>query len=497
MRPPLIQRPQRGAAPYRNRERGVTMALVALAMVGIIAMAGLSIDVGTLYQASAEAQRAADAGALAAARVVSMQGLTGDPNETQPLTWFQICGGLASAATMAANAVIGQNPISGASTPPVPTVSYYYSGGTPIQDCSGLGGGQAGVNMLVQVQVQQTKLPTYFARIWGRTGNTVTATATAEVFNPSNSGTYAGGSPLPVQPRCVKPWVIPNLDPPHSASPCKTNGTGCTAFVDIATGTIEKQGVVANGGGVIGERFWLMVDCGTTAPCGLVQNPPEANYNAVPPYAPNNLQYLPGQAAFPSTAVPSDGTTACVNVASSDYYAQAIAGCDQSTQYQCGVQQANIVDLSENPGLPATEDTTNGVQCLIHEATPSYETLLSGQDALLPLQSPPSYPFQIQIGTSSPLLGATPPVPPESVISSSNSIVSLPIYDSNATPLISPGTTQVTIIGFLQVFINTVDSLGDLNVTVLNVSGCGNVSSSGLPYLTGTSSVPIRLVTPP
>jgi putative Flp pilus-assembly TadE/G-like protein len=497
MRPPLIQRSRR-SIPHRTRERGVTMALVALAVVGVVAMAGLSIDVGTLYQASAEAQRAADAGALAAARIISMQGLTGDPNETQPPTWSQICGGSASAATSAANAVVGQNPISGASTPPVPTVSYYYSGASPGPDCSTLGGGQAGINMLVQVQVQQTNLPTYFARIWGRTGNTVTATATAEVFNPSSSGTYAStGNPIPVQPRCVKPWVIPNLDPPHSGANCTSGVSGCISFVDTTTGAIKSPGVVANGAGVIGERFWLMVDCGNSAPCVPPQNPPEANYNPVAPYAPNTLQYLPGQASFPSIAVPSDGTTACSNAASSsDYYAQAIAGCDQSTRYQCGVQQGNVVDLSENPGLPATEDTTNGVQCLIHESTPSAVTLLSGQDALLPLQSPPSYPFQIQIGTSSPLLGANPPVPGGGVISSSNSIVSLPIYDSTQT-ISGSGTTQVTIIGFLQVFINTVDSLGDLNVTVLNVSGCGNAATSATPYLNGTSSVPIRLITPP
>ena len=48
------------------------MALVALAMVSIIAMAALSIDIGTLYQAKDEAQRAADAAALTAARVISI-----------------------------------------------------------------------------------------------------------------------------------------------------------------------------------------------------------------------------------------------------------------------------------------------------------------------------------------------------------------------------------------------------------------------------------------
>ena len=48
-----------------NPERGVTMILVALAMVAIIAMAALSIDVITLYLARQEAQRSADSAALA------------------------------------------------------------------------------------------------------------------------------------------------------------------------------------------------------------------------------------------------------------------------------------------------------------------------------------------------------------------------------------------------------------------------------------------------
>ena len=497
MRPPLIQRTGRSTL-YRRGERGVTMALVGVAMVAMIAMAGLSIDVGTLYEASAETQRAADAGALAAARIVSMQGLTGDPNEIQSATWSGVCGGTGSPATLAATAVIGQNPISGASSSPTPTVTYSYPGSTPSPNCETLGGGQAGVNLLVTVQVQQANLPTYFARIWGRSGNTVTATATAEVFNPSNSGAYGGGgNPIPVQPRCVKPWVIPNLDPLHSGANCSTGGAGCAQWINPASGMIQTPGAIANGTGVIGERFWLMVDCGTTAPCALNQNPPEANYNTVAPYSPSTLEYLPGQASYASIAVPSNGTTACSNAASSTNYAQAIAGCDQSTPYQCGVQNANTVDLSENPALPATEDTTNGVQCLIHEATASNGGLTSGQDVLLPLQSAPTYPFQIQIGTSNPLLTTSPPVPGGGVITASNSIVSLPIYDSSAVTTIGPATTPVTIIGFLQVFINTVDTAGNIYVTVLNVSGCGNGATTGTPYLTGTSSVPIRLVTPP
>jgi Flp pilus assembly protein TadG len=475
------------------------MALVAVAMVAIIAMAGLSIDIGTLYEASAELQRAADAGALAAARTISMQGVTGDPNESQPVSWSQVCGGTSSPAYLAAAAAVGQNPISGTSSTPTPDVTYSYAGASSWNpNCSSVGGGQAGVNLLVTVKVTQPDLPTYFSRIWGKTGNSVSASATAEIFNSSNSGVYAGGgSPIPVRPRCVKPLVIPNLDPVHSGTNCVQGGAGCIPWVDPATGVIQTPGMNVNGGGVIGERFWLMMDCAAGSVCSLQQNPPEANYNPVAPYAPNTLEYLPGQASSAAVGVPSDGTAACSTVAAAvGYYAQAIAGCDQSTSYQCGVQLQNTVDLSENPG--ASGDVTNGVQCLIHESTPATTSFtLSGQDAILPLGGPPpSYPFQIQVGSSNPLLSASPnAVPDTGVVTSSNSIISLPIYDSSVS-INATGTTPITVIGFLQVFINVVDPNGNLNVTVLNVSGCGNVATSSTPYLSGTSPVPVRLVTP-
>src|SRR5271156_6579685 len=103
MRPPLIQRP-RGNASEGTRERGVTMAIVAISLSAIIAMAALSIDVGTLYEAKTEAQRAADAAALAAARTISMQGLTGDPTNASG-SRKQICAGDSSQANMAAKTV--------------------------------------------------------------------------------------------------------------------------------------------------------------------------------------------------------------------------------------------------------------------------------------------------------------------------------------------------------------------------------------------------------
>src|SRR5882762_6608022 len=124
---PLIQRPRR-IAPHRTRERGVTMALVALAMVGIIAMAALSIDVGTLYQASAEAQRSADQAALAGARVLSLSGMTGDPANTSG-QWPAAC----AAANQTAQTVANQNTVSG-KVPSAVNVSFLSRDGT--SNCS-------------------------------------------------------------------------------------------------------------------------------------------------------------------------------------------------------------------------------------------------------------------------------------------------------------------------------------------------------------------------
>jgi Putative Flp pilus-assembly TadE/G-like len=511
IRRPLIQNAQR-RAPNRHRERGVTLALVAVAIFSIIAMASLSIDVGTLYQASAEAQRAADSAALAAARAISISGITGAATPTTDLTqWQQICGGASGVATQTAVAVAQQNTIGGAIVPTGSITVLYAVGNSAAAgqaDCSTLSAGFA-VNPVVTVTVTQSSLPTYFSRIWGRTGSTVSATASAEAFNPSNSNAYASGSAVvPVQPRCVKPWMVPNLDPlnpPLSSgvvSPflCSTAGNpACKQLVGLADGSIQNPGILAAGSGIIGETFWMIPDCHRFPANCTLRSAPQANYVKAgdvyipPPVDGANLEYLPAQApALPSTAVPTDGD-ACTAVASSATvnYAEAIAGCDQHTVYQCGVVGGNTVDLSENPALG---DTTNGVQCLTHQGNTNskYIVTATGQDTLQPFATTPlNYPFQIQAGTNNPISGAS-----GNLVTSSTSIVSLPIYD-NTTAINATSTTTVTVIGFLQVFVNYVDANGSMNVTVMNVAGCGNAVPSAAPSLTGTSPVPVRLITPP
>src|ERR1700756_4551512 len=110
-------------------ERGVTMIFVAVAMVAIIGMAALSIDVVTLYLAKEEAQHSADAAALAAARVLSLSGVTGDPDNTQgslpSAPWQAAC----AMATEMAQAVAKQNTVGRAVVNTV-TVTFLYNGAT-------------------------------------------------------------------------------------------------------------------------------------------------------------------------------------------------------------------------------------------------------------------------------------------------------------------------------------------------------------------------------
>jgi Flp pilus assembly protein TadG len=474
MLPPLINRPGRGKS-YRQSERGATMALVALALVGIIAMAALSIDVGTLYEANTEAQRSADTAALAAARVLSLSGLTGDPQNLSGV-WQQACTLAQNTAQDVANlnTVGGQVP-SGVTT----TFLSSDAGSATPSNCSSSGPVAFGVNPMVTVKVTQTNLPMFFSRVFGLFGKnypgTVTASATAEAFNPSASENL-GSSLVPVEPRCVKPWIVPNSDP---ANPTR-------GFVSITDGAIQNPGIQYNGTGtgVIGEQFTLKGDCSTNpgSPCNGL------GFNSSPIASAGVLPYVPGLVLGTPVAVPS-----CANSGFYEYQ-QAIAGCDQTTVYQCGVSSLtasnpNMVNLQENPLVPSgAGDTYTAAQCLTNQSSGTADLI-----STLP------YPYQITAGSGNPLNASG------SVITSSNSIVSLPIYTTGAgnsfalTPN-AQNQVPVNIVGFLQVFIQTVNPDGSLLVTVMNVAGCGNGSgavSVASPALEGTSPVPIRLVTPP
>ena len=88
-------------------------------------------------------------------------------------------------------------------------------------------------------------------------------------------------------------------------------------------------------------------------------------------------------------------------------------------------------------------------------------------------------------------------------MTTSKSVVNLPIIDTSAPLPTAPGTSQVTVIGFLQVFIDNSATVvsppagnhTELQSHILNVIGCGNNPSAGASVSGGgVSPIPVRLI---
>src|ERR1700733_12243833 len=88
-----------------RREHGQTIILVAVSLVSLLAMAALAIDVVTLYVASSQIQRAADAAALAGAKAIADSGFTTLPSADPNYAAAQLLA--QNMATTAVNAMVG------------------------------------------------------------------------------------------------------------------------------------------------------------------------------------------------------------------------------------------------------------------------------------------------------------------------------------------------------------------------------------------------------
>jgi hypothetical protein len=88
------------------------------------------------------------------------------------------------------------------------------------------------------------------------------------------------------------------------------------------------------------------------------------------------------------------------------------------------------------------------------------------------------------------------------VVTTSSSIVTIPIIDITYPLPASPGA--VTVVGYIQAFINQVNpgpgppDPGSINITVLNVAACSATPNTANPIVggSGTSPVPVRLIGP-
>jgi hypothetical protein len=431
---------QAGLRIKNNDERGVIITLVAVFMLFVMgAMAALSIDVVALYTARSEAQLAADGAALAGARALANSGMTSKPTDAL-LTSNAKNIAIAVAKQVGENNLVGGRDMK----PGEVTVSFPNSGSAGF-----------GTDPQITVRVQRTDLPTFFARIWGSTQLTVTASATAEAYNPSGANA-SFGTTTPVAPICVKPWLLPNIDP---TSPPATP----TTIFDPTTGAITNPALITYTTG--GNPTRLQADC---LDCSATAVP------AVP--APYPWYYYPGD---PNTTFPppTQSLPSCSPALTTDYQ-KSIAGCIP-TPISCN-SNANY-DTSNYPNR--NSETRDAVDCLTHGVNSNGDEVDN--------TGGPVPPFQFLAGTDNPVAGAK-----GNDVMVSDSLVTVPVYNSNGAAPVNP----VTIIGFVQLFLNPAGRSNPVNgfvrTEVINLIGCGT-GSTGQPILgNGASPVAVRLISP-
>jgi Flp pilus assembly protein TadG len=218
----------------RKKERGVSLLVVAGGMVMLLAIGAITIDLGSFYLARDEAQRAADAAALAAAKVLADSGCVGSGT----------CATAETAATQKAISIGDQNSIGGQSVS-------LQSGDVTYNIATSQ-------NPRVTVTAQRTAargnaLPTFFAKILGFRTADISAVATAEAYSPSGDT----GSTI-FCTACVRPWVLQDCDGSHT-SPENSLCKGTQAYLLDA----NNNYAIANPGlaptGIIGESMNLQV----------------------------------------------------------------------------------------------------------------------------------------------------------------------------------------------------------------------------------------------
>jgi len=425
----------------RKEEQGIILTLVAVFMLGVVgAMAALAIDVVSLYTARSEAQLAADAAALAGARVLANSGMTSNPTDATLMTNAENLARTIATRVAMNNEVGGRTLLSG-------EVTVTFNNTSPT-------------NPRVTVKTGRTDLPTFFARIWGNSALAVAATATAEAYNPSGAATPPLTGPItPVAPTCVKPWVLPNIDPTLPGN----------QIFDPTTGAIQNSALLTWDGST--QRMWARCqNCTSGSPTPLLWR-----------------YYAGAPASFPA---PSASSVVCTGSGGFTGYQLRVAGCIQ-TPIACN----STVSIDMSNYANRDEETTDAVNCLTHSTAAANDG-----DSIDTASVPPPPPFQFLAGADNPVVQAGA-VAAGTDILVSDSLVTVPVYNSTGAVPTSP----VTIIGFVQLFLNP-DGLGVPNgppnedhilTRIVNLAGCGT-GATGQPILgNGASPVPVRLISPP
>jgi len=478
----------------RSNDKGVTLLIVAASLVILLGMCALSIDLVAGYLARVQCQRAADAAALAGAKAFANGCTTVGCTSSSPETTL---------AWQNAIAVAAQNPVMGLA-PTSKTVSYSFDFSHDVLASGGSGEPQLTVTVH-RDSASGDPMPTFFAKIFGIKYMNVSASATAEAFNPGGTGTNVGVG-------CVKPFLVPNCDPNFPvAQGDPTENINCPC----GSGGLAN-GDCAGGPASVGKYMSYYVDPNT----GDAVHPKDCQWDTT------NNDCLPtsGDIGAPwvlhdNGNVPSQWLTIAFTSQSGMQYSQYIREC-APISVAC---QGTLNTLNGKKVGP----TDSGVDCLIHScgsagcsgqcpatgaANNLPDGLNNGQDYMcapyaLPgataqsscPTSTPSSPFTIIAGANNPY-GYNAGDQFDLTTGASDSYVNVVLYDG--APL-NPGGGTVSVVtkGYMSIFIQDAlhnSTYDTVNAVIVQVGGCGSggsvsttpdVNSSG-----GGSFIPIRLI---
>ena len=396
------------------QETGSVLVIVAFSMVVLLAASAIAIDLANLYMARAQAQRAADAAALAGAQEFVISGCT---------TGGCTAGGVQETlARPQAEAAGAQNYIAGQAAS-IKDGDITFSYPTPEEP---------------QITVTaKAAVSTFFAKVFGIQTANVSATATAEAYNPS-------GGNAPVAAECLKPFLVPNCDPTHTSPgnlACATSGQGY--FFNPGTGAIEHSGLY---------------------PAGVVGMPWQLHSNAGP-----SQWYLVGFGGAP----PSSGAAIRTHISTCT---PAPLSCG-STLTTANGKNVGPVDQGTNDLIHATGDGLN-----------------QGQDSIDTSVGPP---YAITGGSNNPNPALRGKVFYD--YSESPSVVTVPVYTGNNLPPGGTTVTIVGYMQVFIKYANHTGQDDIVNVIILNISSCGGSPGGGsggaTPIVAAAGSpVPIRLI---
>lgn len=485
----------RGLRQARRREAGVSLFLIALGLTVLMGIAGLALDLATLYVARNEAQRSADAAALAGAQEFLKSGFSSGAvtdSEAAMLAAAQAAG------VGNQNLVIGRNPNFSVSNFTIPGGSDNTCSPPPPSNVSGGCFNFTTSNDPQITVVAAVNMPTYFMRIFGITSVPVSATATAEGYNGPN-----------VSVPCVKPWLLANCDPnfggPQGADPNANTFCPCSS-----SSPCGQQPQCPAGDQCYAD--WYVVPPGQPN-AGAIVHPQQWTTGAI-----GELRTIkpgsPTQAMVPSQFLPVFLTNSNTG-AGQGYSCPSCAANDQSQAQQgnsAALYRENI-ECCSTTGIACGQNTISAitgnkvgptgqaVDCLIHEQSGGVGQDCVSFDPTAPVTCPGAVydgngPYTMYAGSNNPYPG----VSVGQVLQVSDSLVTLPLYDGyqlcSGGGNSCPSTQTIDVRGFLGIFITQVvanqqDTVYGYTVSITSCGTGGN--GTPIPSTPGSPLV-VRLI---